>query len=237
MLKQFISKSSSINFAKDFIFSFCCNSLNEEKNFLMNLTVGKNYLKLCDASNDGYKISENNEFTLKEITLEDDESNLSSVSFLNDELYLRENTIFQKYNNEKVDNIKGYIYIDGQLYIVSDKYSLEIIDSKTYIKCYNNKDKNGNFLIPHGINGNFNEKELYFIDENNPLDIKEKKTYQIIVSNKTKTISLWYKTDKNFKKIKSFSYSSETEKGNIKLELNNIELSDLHFSFFDSDIK
>lgn len=161
------------------------------------------------------------------------------INFFDDELIIHEGEVYKQFDNESQPEIKGFYRKDEKLYVKTDLYTF----SDGYIIRKNPQIKEGTYLRPVMIKKSF-ETSLgktaqveHFDTLANPVNSNENKTYRIIVSDDACLISFLIKEGEAFKTIKNFTYPTTQviSEGTITLEIDNdMELSNLHFSFFEA---
>lgn len=238
MPKKYISSDNigNIDFSKDFVFSFTTHL--EEK------TCSDFVLKF--AITDGTKT---NEFKISNIiegyTTKNQEPPYSivkkvlprtiSTNFFDNSLLIQGNSIFKNYENEPASHISDYIKRNGALFVQTETYSSD----GTYIIRKNPLNAEGFYIRPiickTIINGE-TKSVSFFKDSNNPIDSNYNETYRIIISDNGSSISFWKLINDSFRLIKIFTYpDQEISEGKVKLEIDSdMELSDLHFTFFEA---
>lgn len=237
MSNTYIS-SDTIRFDKDFIFTF--DVIGEiHRDFEIEFKVGEeitNEFLISNNLNTNYTLKSGitPSFSAVKKTVSDINS---EISFFDDELIIHEGKVYKNFNKENRDDITGFYRKNDKLYIESDLYSLD----GNYITRKNPKLEENIYLRPVVVKKTFKKGQTktslssYFDDTNNPVNSNITKTYRIIVSDNACLISFLVKEKDSFKVIKNFTYptTQEISEGKISLKVDkNMELSNLHFSFF-----
>lgn len=135
------------------------------------------------------------------------------------------------------DDMGIYAYTEDDI-----GYALVYKNNNYYIEKTNKLRADGSPIKPTLIksisNGTTTSSEILY-DENNVFDSNDDRWYRFIVSQNASLVTLWIKNDneESYKKVKTFSFQGEIEKAGFKLSFDeNMELNDLSFSFFKSDI-
>lgn len=236
MANTYIS-SENIRFDKDFIFTFDVEG-KEHRDFALKFKIGDTIYNEFTISN-----NLNNTYTIKSgispdfSVVKKKVSNIDEViKFFDDDIIIYNGEAYKKFNSESQYEIKGFYRKDDVLYVKTDLYSFE----NSYIIRKSPELKENVYLRPVMVkktfkNGAEQTQTNYFDTLDNPINSNESKTYRIIVSDNACLISFLVKEKDSFKAIKNFTYptTQEISEGKITLEVDNdMQLSNLHFSFF-----
>ena len=242
----YISNSKiKFNDNKDFIFTFdVAGSKHRNFNLSFKINDNKTCLNKFSIRNDLDNFHNDNYIT-------DDFSKVKKVivntnkpiNFFKDVLVIYDKEVYKQISGESRSEIKGFYRKDEKLYIKTDLYSYSIENGKPIISRKNPQLPNGEYLRPvaivksYQLENKINEVIEYFDTLDNPINSNENKTYRIIVSDRACLISLLIKEGEAFRAIKNFTYppTQVIDEGTITLEIDdNMELSNLHFSFFEA---
>ena len=215
-------KENHINYLK---FSVCDETANKEYGFEIDPTLSDtNY-----SINEEYIISEAFDYKEKQ-----------SIAYFGEVFQIKDKKLYKRVT-DKDSALEPWIdyYIEGDFtYALKDpkksnEYKLVAAGKKYVIqKRITNNIKP--LCIKLLINNNISHEILY--DKNN-FYFESPKWIRIIVSEDAKLITIWLK-EKEFEKIKTFSYPGGIEKAGIKLSYDNsLELSDISVGFFKTNIE
>ena len=167
----------------------------------------------------------------------------SFIKYFGETFQIKNNKLYKLLTADDLSSYgwADYYIIDGNTYATKkdntqEDYHLSISGPRYIIK--KKIDKNVKPLCLYSWKNDKYESEI--IDYMSEFHISGEKWFRFIVSEDAKLISIWVKNSQDdvFKKIKTFSYPGGIEKATIKLEYeDSIELNDLSFSFFKTDVE
>ena len=242
-MKKYISNSSlgKIDFTKDFIFDFYTiikeNPTLDDTNFVLKFTIEENNnynsFLISNILDEPYRSKDSIEYTLKNAS--------SDCDYLNDSIVFVNGEPYKNLTVETENEIENYYIKDGITYVKTNKYEIFNDNGTNYIKRINDKNEKGNFVRPVKVTQEANNEiieETFFADKENLFDTNYTRKFRISISNNCKNITLWDYTPNNLKKIKTFHFTDSIQQGEVKLAIDsNMQLNDLRFSFFETQIK
>lgn len=231
---------------KDFIFTFdVTGSEHRDFNLSFKINDNKNYLNMFSIRNnlldnfykDNY-ITDDFSKVKKKIVSTD-----NVINFFKDALVIYDKEVYKQITGESRSEIKGFYRKGETVYIKTDLYNCSVENGALIVSRKNPQLPNGEYLRPvvivktYQIGHEIKNEIDYFDTLDNPINSNENKTYRIIVSDNACLISLLIKEGEAFKTITTFTYppTQMIDEGTITLEIDDkMELSNLHFSFFEA---